>query len=41
MLIQQCLDKPLKQASCVVLDVNLLANQRRYGYKAAYIKALC
>ena len=41
MLIQQSLDKPLKQASCVVHDVNLLANQCRYGYKDAYINGLC
>ena len=41
MLIQQSLEKPRKQASCVALDVNLLANQCRYGYKAAYIKKIC
>ena len=35
MLIQQSQDKPLKQANCVVNDVNFLVDQCSYGYKAA------
>ena len=41
MLMQQSQEKPLKQANRVVNDVNLLANQCHYGYKAAYINGLC
>ena len=35
MLIQQSLDKPLKQASYVVNDVNFLVDKCSYGCKAA------
>ena len=35
MLTQQSQDKPLKQASCVVNDVNFLEDHCSYGYKAA------
>ena len=41
MLIPQSQDKELKLVSCLAHDVNLLANQCRYWYKAAYINGLC
>ena len=41
MLIPQIQDKPVQLLSCLAHDVNLLANQCRYGYKAAYINRLC